>query len=79
MRWLPAVDLPLPYPIDLLGWGKHLFIHFLSFPFSSHNNCSSGYDFMLEIYLFALSIVHQIEGLSAAITLLMVVQGEYSI
>ena len=34
---------------------------------------------MLEIYLLILGIVYQIDGLRAAITLLMVSQGEYSI
>ena len=70
---------PCLTPLTCWGGGNTCSYKFLSFPFSSHNNCTSGYDFMLEIYLFALSIVHQIEGLSAAITLLMVVQGEYSI
>ena len=52
---------------------------FLSFPFSSHDDCTSSYDYMLEIYLLILSIFHQIDGLGAAITLLMVAQGEDSI
>ena len=72
-------DLSLPHFIDLLGWGEYLFINFLCFPFSSQDDCTSSFDFMLEISLLILSIVHQIEGLDAAITLLMVAQGEDSI
>ena len=33
----------------------------------------SGYDLVLEIYLFLLSVVYQIDGLGAAVTLLVVV------
>ena len=66
----------VPYSIYLLGWGKYLFIHFLSFPFSSHDDCTSSYDLMLEIYLLILGII---DDLGATITLLMVSQGKYSL
>ena len=74
-----AGDLLLPHTIDFLGWGKYLLIDFLSFPLSCHDDCTSSYDLILEIYLLILGIVYQIDCLSAAITLLMVSQGEYSI
>ena len=79
MWWLPAFDLSLSNSIYLLGWGKRLLINFPHLSFCIHDHSASCNDFMLEEYLLILGVVYQIDGLSAAVPLLVLLEGEDSI
>ena len=68
------VDLPLSDSIYLLRWGNCLVINFFHLPFRTHDNCTSCNDLALEVYLFILGVVYQVDGLGAAITLLVVLE-----
>ena len=41
---------------------------------SYHDNCTSCNDLVLEVYLLILGVVYQVDGLGAALTLLVVLE-----